>query len=123
MTKREFLEKVIATATDAEVKQYAEEGLAQLDLTNEKRRAKNAAKADANQVFVDQLVGFAGSEAKTASDFLAMFKAAGTVRGEGKEFNVQFVSTLARKAVDQGKLVSTEVKIPKKGTQKGYVLA
>ena len=106
-----------------EVKAMAVAELEKLDATNAKRRAKTAEKADANQGLIDTLVGFAGTEPKTASDFLAEFKEVGAERVDGKEFNVQFVSNLARKAVEQGKLVSTDVKIPKKGTQKGYVLA
>ena len=123
MTKREFLENVIAGKTADEMVEFAKHMLEQLDNTNAKRRAKTAEKQGANAVLMEQLVGFAGAEPKTASDFLADFVAAEATRPDGKDFNVQFVSNLARAAVAEGKLVASDVKIPKKGVQKGYSLA
>lgn len=123
MTKREFMTAIAAGTITDEIKDMAVAELEAMDNANAKRRAKNAEKAEKNQVFIDKLVGFAGSEPKTASDFLADFANTDLAREDGKNFNVQFVSTLARKAVEQGKLVAADVKVAKKGTQKGYTLA
>lgn len=123
MTKREFMTKIAEGTINDEIKAMAVAEIEAMDNANAKRRAKNAEKAEKNQVLIDKLVEFAGSEAKTASDFLADFANTDLAREDGKDFNVQFVSTLARKAVEQGKLVAADVKVAKKGTQKGYTLA
>lgn len=121
MTNREFYEAIANGTINAEVQAHAADAIAKLDATNAKRREKSAEKANANQALVDMLVGFLGDEPKTATDILGMFE--GTERPDGKAFNVQFVTSLARAAVEQGKAVSADVKVPKKGTQKGYTLA
>lgn len=111
---------VIAAAVSDELTEYATAAIAKIDAANEKRRAKNAEKAEANQTLIDALVGFLGDAPLTATDLLGKFAEAGLERIDGKDFNVQFVSTLARKAVEQGKAGSTEVAVKGKGKQKGY---
>ena len=121
--KREMFENIVAGNITEEVKEMAAACITAMDAANEKRKEKNAQKADAYQVFINKLAEFATNEAKTASDFKEMFVAAGLQRPDEKEMNVQFVSSIARKAVAQGLLTAVDVKIPKKGVQKGYVRA
>lgn len=122
MTNRDFYEAIKAGKITNEVMAFADEAIAKLDTTNAKRREKAAQKADANAVLVDKLVAYLGSDAQTATDILGKFVADNAERPDGKDFNVQFVTSLARKAVEAGKATSVEVKVPKKGTQKGYIL-
>jgi len=123
MTNREFFEAIVNGDINADVQAHAADAIAKLDATNLKRKEKAAEKANANQALIDVLVGFLGSEPMTATDLLGKFVEAGAERPDGKAFNVQFVTSLARAAVDEEKAVSTDVKVPKKGTQKGYTLA
>lgn len=127
-TNREFLTAVINASVNDEITEFATAALAKLDATNAKRREATAAKADANQPLIEMLVTFLNGEPQTAADLMAKFVAAGATRpaekdGTVKDWNVQFASNLARKAVDQGLAKSEEVKIPKHGVQKGYTLA
>ena len=127
-TTREFYTAVINANVSDEITEFATAALEKLDATNAKRREATAEKAEANQTYIDALVGFLGTTPMTASDLMAKFVEAGMERpaekdGTAKEWKVQFVSTLARKAVEQGKAVVQDIKVPKHGVQKGYTLA
>jgi glucuronate isomerase len=120
MTKREFYTKVVAGEMTEEMQTFAAEALVKLDETNNKRKGKlsenEQAKRDANVALATRVAKeILGTEAKTATDVA-------TVLTEllGEEVKVQKASSLCRKAVDLGLAVQTEVKIPKKGTQKAY---
>ena len=114
MTKREFLTKVSTGEMNDELMEFAASEIAKLDATNEKRKGvkskKDQEKAEANQVLVDRIVNeILGEEPVTATDVAGVL-----------EVSVQKASQLCRAAVNQGKAVSQDVKIPKKGMLKGY---
>ena len=111
MTNREFLTAVAALENaPEELKAEANARIEKLDAANEARKNKPSKKTTENAPIMEQIVNeILTSEAQTAS---AIAEAAG--------ISVQKASALLRQLVADGKAVVTEVKIPKKGTQKAY---
>lgn len=112
MTNREFLTAVSTNAITEDVINYASEAIAKLDAANEKRKNKVSKTAEANAPIVASLTGLLTSEPQTAADLAA---AVG--------ISTQKASSLLRQIVASGVAIATDVKIPKKGTCKGYSLA
>ena len=122
MTKREFFVKVAAGEMTEEMQAFAAETLVKMDETLEKRKGKvsekEQAKRDANVALAHRVAAeILGAEAKTATDVAARIEELGWF---DEPIKVQKASALCRKAVDLGLATATEVKIPKKGTQKAY---
>ena len=125
MTNREFYNAIIAenATITAEMIEHATEALAKLDATAEKRKGKVSAKEQAKR---DENVALAikvaseilGTEAMTATDVAAKL-----TEMLGEEVKVQKASYVCRLAVEMGLAVQTEVKIPKRGTNKAYTQA
>ena len=122
MTNREFYTAItIENATiTPEMIEHAQAQLAKLDATAEKRKGKVSAKDQAkrdNNAALAKLVAetILTAEAKTATDVAEALTAK-----TGEEVKVQKASYLLRLAVELGLANATEVKIPKKGTQKAY---
>ena len=120
MTKREFFVKVSAGEMTEEMQAFAAETLVKMDETLAKRKGKlsekEQAKREANEALARRVAAeILGAEAKTATDV-----AAELTEMLGEEVKVQKASSLCRKAVELGLAVQTDVKIPKKGTQKAY---
>ena len=113
MTNREFYTAVIAldAATD-EMKTYAQERLAKLDATNEARKNKPSKTAIENAPLLEQIV----NEVLTTE-----LMTAGQV-AETMGISVQKASALLRQlvAAAAGKVEVEDVKLPKRGVQKGY---
>ena len=111
MTNREFLTAVSACENcSEEVREYAKAAIAKMDATNEARKNKPSKKAEENAPILEQIANeILTAEAQTAS---AIAEAVG--------ISVQKASALLRQLVADGKATVTEVKIPKKGTQKAY---
>jgi ribosomal protein S25 len=111
MTNREFLTAIANMENiSEELKAEATARIEKLDATNEARKNKPSKKATENAPVMEQIVNeILTSEAQTAS---AIAEAAG--------ISVQKASALLRQLVADGKATVTEVKIPKKGTQKAY---
>ena len=124
MTNREFYTAIAANETLAEdIRTHATEQIAKLDATAEKRKgkvsAKDQAKRDENAALATKVATeILGAEAKTATDV-----ATALTEMLGEEVKVQKASYLCRLAVELGLANATEVKIPKKGTQKAYTAA
>ena len=123
MTNREFYTAITAenaTITEDMI-EHAKAQLAKLDATAEKRKGK-VSKADmekraANEELARHIAtDILTSEAKTATDVAAIL-----TEETGEEVKVQKASYLCRLARDLGLANETEVKIPKKGSQKAYV--
>ena len=114
MTNREFLTAVANLETaPQELRDEAAARIAKMDATNEARKNKPSKKATENAPIMEQIVNeILTSEAQTAA---AIAEAAG--------ISVQKASALLRQIVADGKATVTEVKIPKKGTQKAYTIA
>ena len=123
MTNREFYTAIAANETlTAEIRDHATELIAKLDATAEKRKgkvsAKDQAKRDENAAAATHIATtILTTEPKTATDIAAVLSAE-----SGEEVKVQKASYLCRLAVDMGLATVTEVKIPKKGTQKAYAI-
>ena len=124
MTNREFYNLIATNETlDAEVRTHAEEQIAKLDAIAEKRKGKvskaDTEKREANIALANHIAEtILTSEAKTATDVAAVL-----TEETGEEVKVQKASYLCRLAVELGLASVTEVKIPKKGTQKAYTIA
>lgn len=111
MTNREFFNAVINTENVAEdVKAYAEAAIAKMDATNEARKNKPSKAAIENAPLLEQIYNeVLTGEAQIAS---AVAEAIGV--------SVQKANSLLRTLVAEGKAEATDVKVPKKGTVKGY---
>lgn len=113
MTKREFLTKVSTGEMNDEVMEFAAAEIAKMDAANDKRKEKTSKKAEENQPLVDRIVNeILGDEPVTATDVAGIL-----------EVSVQKASQLCRAAVAQGMASSQDVKVPKRGTLKGYTKA
>ena len=114
MTNREFLTSVSALENaPAEVIEHAQAALAKLDATNAARKAKPSKTAQANAPLMDQIANeVLTDEALTASTI-----------AETIGVSVQKANALLKALVADGRAEVTEVKVPKKGTQKAYTKA
>lgn len=128
MTKREFFVNAAAGEMTEEMAAFAAEQLAKMDETLAKRKGKvsekEQAKRDANEALARRVAAeILSAEAKTATDVateLTIMLDEHDEEGNLIEVKVQKASALCRKAVELELAVQTEVKIPKKGTQKAY---
>lgn len=113
MTNRESYEAVVNGTITPDVIEHFKAALAKMDAANEKRRNTPSRKAVENAPLVEQIVNeILTNEPKTASDVAA-------------ELGVtpQKASALLRQVVAEGKATVTDVKVPKRGTQRGYLLS
>ena len=122
MTNREFYTAITAenATITPDMVEHALAQIAKLDATAEKRKGKvskaDQEKRDANAALATKVAAeILTTEAKTATDVAAVL-----TEMLGEEVKVQKASYLCRLAVDMGLANQTEVKIPKKGTQKAY---
>ena len=130
MTKREFFVNAAAGEMTEEMMTFAAEQLVKMDETLEKRKGKvsekEQAKRDANEALARRVAAeVLGAEAKTATDVaaeLTIMLDEHDEEGNLIEVKVQKASYLCRLAVEMGLAVQTDVKIPKKGTQKAYTV-
>ena len=117
MTNREFFmtiaaDEILSPEERERVREHAEKELARIDAANEKAAAKRAEKAVEDQPLLDALAAALTTEFQTASDLKDVI-----------ECSVHKTSALLRKLVKADIAVDGDVKIPKKGVQKGYKLA
>ena len=125
MTNREFYTAITAenATITPDMVEHAQKALAKLDEVAEKRKgkvsAKDQAKRDENAKLAAHIAEtILTTEPKTATDIAAVLTAE-----SGEEVKVQKASYLCRLAVELGLANASEVKIPKKGTQKAYTVA
>lgn len=112
MTQREFLTKVIATSTDAEIVTKAKELIEGLDKKNAQRASKPSKTQIENEPIKASILEFlAGGKVQTAPEIAV---AVG--------ISTQKASALAKQLVEVGKVVQSEIKVPKKGKMKAYSL-
>ena len=119
MTKREFLNEVIAAGISEVITEFAQKEIAALDARNAKRAATPSKTQLANEPLKAEIL----TKLKEINDF----RTAGEVSSwfglndEGKpKVSVQKASSLLRQLVAENVLEQTEVKVPKKGKQKAY---
>ena len=120
MTNREFYNAIITgTEISDELRNTAIELLAKLDHTNEVRKVRAAEKAAEKQTLKapvrNALYAALSAEPMTATQLVEAVK---------PDFEVKpaSVPSLMRPFVDSGAVVKVDVKVPGKGTQRGYVL-
>lgn len=126
MTKREFFVKVSEGEMTEEMKDFAVEQLVKMDAQLAARKGKisekEQAKRDANEALARRVVAeILGAEAKTATDIADEMNVLMPEALE-KPANAQKASALMKKAMELDLVVQSEVKIPKKGTQKAYTV-
>ena len=120
MTTRDFYTTIINADLTAiledemakSVKEHAEAGLRKLDETNEKRRNAPSKKELENLPLMEQVVNEVLSfEPMTASDI-----------GAALGISHNKATPIAKMAVERGLVGVKDIKVPKKGMQKGYFL-
>ena len=111
MTNREFLTAIANMENiSEELKNEATARIEKMDAVNEARKNKPSKKAEENAPIMDQIYNeVLNTEAQTAA----------TV-AEAIGVSVQKANALLRALVADGRADVTEVKVPKKGTQKAY---
>ena len=119
MTKREFLNEVIAAGVSEAITEFAQKEIAALDARNAKRAATPSKTQLANEPLKAEIL----AKLKEINDF----RTAGEVSSwfglndEGKpKVSVHKASSLLRQLVAGNALEQTEIKVPKKGKQKAY---
>ena len=118
MTNREFLTAIANSSLSDELTAYATEQIAKLDMRNATRREKQSSKpsktAIENEPIKASIMEFlsAQSEPMIAADI-----------AENVKITTAKASSLLRQLADAGKVVKSEVKIPKKGKVKGYSIS
>ena len=115
MTNREFYTNIAnGTITDAE-KEFALAAIAKMDETNEKRKNKTSPKEAEKQAEMaalrESIFAVITNDPQPEADIAAQ------VGVTGAKARAQL-----RKLVAEGKVVSADIKVPKKGTCKGYSL-
>ena len=126
MTNREIYGSMIAYLDGSDeidvdaLRAACVEALAKLNATNEKRKAASALKAAAKQAEKDpireQLFAVMGGED-------APMTASMLIEAAGLDIKPASVPSLMRPLVEAGRVAKVDVKIPGKGTQRGYVRA
>ena len=115
MTNREFYTNIAnGTITEAE-KEFALAAIEKMDETNEKRKnktsPKDAEKAAADAVIRENIFSLITNDPQTEADLAT---AAGVTPAKAR--------AELRKLVEAGKVAKVDIKVPKKGTCKGYLL-
>ena len=113
MTNREFFTAISTAPVADEIKAFALDAIAKLDARNEKRSSKPSKTAIANEPIKASIVEYVTAHANAPASDIAV----------ACEISTQKASALCVQMVKEGKLTSTEVKVPKKGKVKAYSLA
>ena len=118
ITMRQFFEAVVNGNITPSMVEKAKAEIAKLDATNAKRAEKAKAKAVEYEPIKSAIAEFLKvNGTKTTSEI------ASGVFVEGSEgFSVPKISAMCRQMVDEGRLVASEVSVPKKGKQRAYTI-
>lgn len=117
MTNREFLTAIASNASlDSALTEFATEQIAKMDARNEARKAssKPSKTAIANEPIKASIMEFLSKQSEPVI---------ACVVGEGVNITTAKASSLLRQLVETGKVVKSEVKIPKKGKTAAYAVA
>ena len=118
MTKREFLNEVIAVIDGTsevdvlELKEFAKAEIVKLDERNANRSAKPTKAQIENKSIKEKILEVLSTEERMVASAIA----------ERLEISTQKASALCRQLVESKKLKVEDVKIPKKGKQKAYMV-
>jgi hypothetical protein len=111
MTNREFYTNIAnGTVTEAEIA-FASAAIEKMDAANEKRKNKPSKTAIENAPVIEAITGVLTNDPQTAADI-----------GVQVGVSTAKASSLLRQIVLAGNAVATDIKVPKKGTCKGYSL-
>ena len=116
MTKREFLNEVIAVIDGTsevnvlELKEFAKAEIVKLDERNANRSSKPTKTQIENEPIKEKILEVLSTEERMVASAIA----------ERLEISTQKVSALCRQLVESKKLKVEDVKIPRKGKQKAY---
>ena len=114
MTKREFFVAVMEKVDDAELKLFAEQEIAKMDERNAKRKGQPSKKSIENEPIKEKILDYVkGCEEHVIASDIA----------KAVEISTQKASALCRQLVENGTLVSEEIKVKGKGKVKGYKIA
>lgn len=111
MTNREFFENIINGTINEEIITHAREAIEKMDARNARCAGKPSKTALANAPLIEEIKEVLTNEPQTARTIADKFG-----------LTVQKASALLRQIVADGGAEVTEVKVPKKGKQKGYFL-
>lgn len=111
MTNREFFENIINGTINDAIIAHAQEAIAKMDARNAKRAGKPSKTAVVNAPIIEAIKAILTDTPQTAGNI-----------AEKVDITVQKASALCRQIVANGDAQVTEVKVPKKGKQKGYYL-
>ena len=110
ITMRQFFEAVVNGNITPSMVDKAKAEIAKLDATNAKRAEKAKEKSKEYEPIKSAIAEFLKANGtKTTSEIAIAI-----------EQSVPKASAMCRQMVDEGRLTSSEVKVPKKGTQKAY---
>ena len=118
MTKREFLNDVIAVIDGTsevnvlELKEFAKAEIVKLDERNANRSSKPTKTQIENEAIKEKILEVLSTGERMVASAIA----------ERLEISTQKVSALCRQLVESKKLKVEDVKIPKKGEQKAYMV-
>ena len=118
MTKREFFNEVIAVIDGTsevdvlELKEFAKAEILKLDERNANRSSKPTKTQIENEPIKEKILEVLSTGERMVASAIA----------ERLEISTQKVSALCRQLVESKKLKVEEVKIPKKGKQKAYMV-
>ena len=113
MTKREFLEQVIAETQNTQLKKFAEEEIEKLNARNAKRSSTETKTQIENKEHKVKILEFLKDKDFTSASAI----------GLGCGISTNKASALCRQLVETEQLIVTEIKSEKKGKVKGYKLA
>ena len=114
MTKRELYTAVINGEITPEVIEGFKEEIEKMNARNAKRANTPSKRAIENEPIKANIVEFiSGCDERVTATTVA----------EALGLSTQKVSALCRQLVEAGSLTAEEVKVPKKGKQKGYAVA
>lgn len=124
MTTRELIEKFASlNNVDPELVEAANAILAKMSSDREKNAAKRAEKLEKTYApYIQKFVNSLDENPKTATD-LKNSVFANEIAPSGKNISVQFISIIAKKAIEKNLCQQIEISIPKKGKQKAYIAA
>lgn len=117
MTNREFLTAIAnSTSLSSDLTDFATDQIAKMDARNEARKAssKPSKTAIANEPIKASIMSFLSKQTEPTI---------ACVIAEGVGITTAKASSLLRQLVEDGKVVKSEVKIPKKGKTAAYAVA
>ena len=123
MTNREFFVNVSKNIVGEAEIAHALEQIAKLDATNAKRAEQQSAKSKANEPLKISILNLlAENGGMTSPDIADVLNKQGVTTADGEEISTSKASSMCRQMVEDGRLIVTEIKIPKKGKMKQYTV-